>query len=91
LNASSAIESQLENARESLRKIAWLKIETSKTHEKAREYQQQMEAAAAHIQGLYRCRNAKKEVRRMIKSAYSKVFDEQTGLYYYFNNKTGLL
>ena len=45
--------------------------------------------AARFIQGLYRSRKARRNLRLMIASVYERVWDEGSGAYYYFNTKDG--
>ena len=46
-------------------------------------------AAANRIIGLYRIRAARRRLRQVLKGVYAKYFDESSGFYYYYNEKTG--
>ena len=46
------------------------------------------EQAAKTIQGLYRRRQARILIVRAIQSMYEKIYDEQSGLFFYFNKTT---
>ena len=47
------------------------------------------EEAASLIQRVYRSRLARRRVIELTKHTYEKLFDEDSGVYYYFNNMTG--
>lgn len=44
--------------------------------------------AARHIQGMFRAHQARKVIASIAKGVYTKVFDEASGAYYYFNTVT---
>ncbi|CAK4690505.1 hypothetical protein LEN26_007394 [Aphanomyces euteiches] len=48
-----------------------------------------IELAAFRIQGLFRCRNARRRLRLLIAQTYQKVLDPESREYYYYNIKTG--
>ena len=47
------------------------------------------EEAANVIIGLWRAKKARERVRRLIGFLYDKVYDEDTGQYFYYNKRTG--
>uniref|UniRef100_K3XC19 peptidylprolyl isomerase n=1 Tax=Globisporangium ultimum (strain ATCC 200006 / CBS 805.95 / DAOM BR144) TaxID=431595 RepID=K3XC19_GLOUD len=46
-------------------------------------------AAALKIQRLFRCRHARKHLYTLLATVFEKFYDEDSGLYYYYNKKTG--
>lgn len=47
------------------------------------------EAAARTIQRLFRCRNARKRLQELLATVFEKFYDDDSGLYYYYNKRTG--
>ena len=47
------------------------------------------EQAASHLQGMWRSRQARRRMQKMLASVYEKVFDEKRGCAYYYNRITG--
>ena len=47
------------------------------------------EEAVLRIQALWRTRKARQQLHDMLLSVYDKLYDEESGMYYYYNNKTG--
>ncbi|KAG7393781.1 hypothetical protein PHYPSEUDO_004544 [Phytophthora pseudosyringae] len=45
--------------------------------------------AATRLQGLYRCRKAREDVRALARSVYAQAIDPTTGMTYVFNTQTG--
>ena len=45
--------------------------------------------AAAKLQGLFRTRHSRNLIHQMIKVAYVKEYDPNSGDFYYMNKKTG--
>ncbi|OQS02441.1 hypothetical protein THRCLA_05190 [Thraustotheca clavata] len=48
-----------------------------------------LDEAAQCIQRMYRCHNARKLILSIASTVYCKCYDEASGLYYYYNLKTG--
>lgn len=44
--------------------------------------------AAARIQRLFRCRQARKHLRALLNSVFDKFYDADSGLYYYYDKRT---
>ena len=66
------------------------KIKSSKANiVEAFELKRNMQAASVRIQVLWRSKVARRELRKMIKATYKKMFDENTGVSYYYNTRTG--
>lgn len=47
------------------------------------------ETAARTIQRLFRCRNARKRLQELLATVFEKFYDDDSGLYYYYNKRTG--
>jgi hypothetical protein len=47
------------------------------------------EEAAAHLQGMWRARQARVYLRRLVRAQYKKVYDADSKKFYYFNARTG--
>eukprot|EP00948_MAST-09A_sp_MAST-9A-sp1_P003085 g3085.t1 len=60
----------------------------SKSEEKE-SVEMSQEVAALKIQGLLRKRKARKNIQSLLKLVYEKVYDPDSGSYYYFNTRTG--
>ncbi|KAH9196351.1 hypothetical protein AeNC1_001672 [Aphanomyces euteiches] len=48
-----------------------------------------LEEAACKIQSMYRVRMARRRLRELLKAVVERFYDEDSGLYYYYNSKTG--
>ncbi|KAG9403843.1 FK506-binding protein 2B [Aphanomyces cochlioides] len=48
-----------------------------------------LEEAACKIQSMYRVRMARRRLRRLLNAVVERFYDEDSGLYYYYNSKTG--
>jgi hypothetical protein len=46
-------------------------------------------AAALVIQKAIRAKKARAQIRDMVKNVFEKLYDAESGVYYYYNNKTG--
>ncbi|KAF1327321.1 Peptidyl-prolyl isomerase, partial [Globisporangium splendens] len=46
-------------------------------------------AAASKIQRLFQCRDARKLLHALLATVFEKFYDEDSGLYYYYNKRTG--
>ena len=45
--------------------------------------------AVQRVQRMWRTRKARQQLHDMLLSVYDKLYDEESGMYYYYNNKTG--
>ncbi|ETV69939.1 hypothetical protein, variant 1 [Aphanomyces astaci] len=48
-----------------------------------------LQTAAKKIQGMYRVRMARRRLRQLLKAVVERFYDEDSGMYYYYNAKTG--
>ncbi|GAB9475435.1 hypothetical protein Gpo141_00012531 [Globisporangium polare] len=48
-----------------------------------------LEEAARAIQRLFRCRNARQRLQELLATVFEKFYDDDSGLYYYYNKRTG--
>lgn len=47
------------------------------------------DAAARTIQRLFRCRHARQHLHALLATVFEKFYDDDSGLYYYYNKRTG--
>ncbi|ETW02799.1 hypothetical protein H310_05286 [Aphanomyces invadans] len=48
-----------------------------------------LQESARKIQGMYRVRMARRRLRELLKAVVERFYDEDSGMYYYYNAKTG--
>ena len=51
----------------------------------------QRDAAACKLQGMWRCRKARQKVRQILSKQFEKRYDPSSGQYYYVNTETGVM